>query len=241
MNDFIFLDETNSTNDYLKERCCSLENGSCVFTERQTAGRGRRGHVWEGSDGMLAMSVLLKNPVDFENITARVGLAVCNAISELYPHILQIGIKWPNDIIIANRKVCGILCESVKIGDCVNVICGIGVNVSQSEEYFRQVNLPNAASLKMISGVEMPKKAICETITKHVILRSNEKFCDCYEEYKSKILNIGREVKIIRGNEERLAAAVDISENGCLVCEDENGRFEVNSGEVSVRGAEGYL
>lgn len=241
MNEIIFLDETGSTNDWLKERCGELSDGTCVYAERQTAGRGRRGHIWEGAEGMLAMSVLLKNPADFGTLTARIGLAVCDAVSELYPTLTKIGIKWPNDIIIENRKVCGILCESVKIGDCLNVICGIGVNVSQDDDYFQKVNLPNGGSLKSLSGVELPKKILCERIAQHVILRSNEKFCDCYEEYKSKILNIGREVKIIRGNEERRAKAVDVAENGCLICEDENGRFEVNSGEVSVRGANGYL
>ncbi|MCH5195556.1 MAG: biotin--[acetyl-CoA-carboxylase] ligase [Oscillospiraceae bacterium] len=242
MSEIIFLKETSSTNDWLRARCGTLSDMTCVTAERQTAGRGRRGHSWETSDGMLAMSVLLKDPPDVSTLTARVGLAVCDAISELYSMLSEkAGIKWPNDIIIENHKVCGILCESVKIGDCVNVICGIGVNVSQSEEYFNSVGLANAASLKMLSGIELSKKKLCEKIFEKTSIRAKEMFCACYEEYKDRVINIGREVRILRGDNERRATAVDIAQNGCLICEDESGRFEVSSGEVSIRGIEGYL
>lgn len=242
MNKIIFLDETTSTNDWLRERCETLSDKTCVTAERQTSGRGRRGHGWETANGMLAMSILLKDPPDIPTLTARAGLAVCDVISELYPMLsVKTGIKWPNDVIIENHKVCGILCESVKIGDSVNVICGIGVNVSQSEEYFKTAGLPNAGSLKMLSGVELSKKLLCEKICERVIVRAAERFCGCYDEYKARVLNLGREVRILRGNDEKRARAVDVAEDGCLICEDESGRFEVNSGEVSIRGKEGYL
>ena len=240
MSVIFYLDETTSTNDWLRERCDVLSDGACVTAERQTLGRGRRGHSWDTAAGMLAMSILLKDPPDFMTLTARVGLAVCDAIEELYPDI-SAGIKWSNDIIIENRKVCGILCESVKIGECLNVICGIGVNISQSDDYFKDMELPNAISLKTATDTEIPKKALCEKILEKVIIRSRQTFDECYDEYKARLLNLGREVKLIRGNEEQLARAVDISENGCLICENENGRFEVNSGEVSIRGKDGYL
>ncbi len=238
MSGIFYLSETTSTNDWLKERCGELSDGDCVTAERQTMGRGRRGHAWDTAEGMLAMSVILKNPPDFMTLTARVGLAVCDAIEELYPDAKAF-IKWSNDIIIENRKVCGILCESVKKGEYV--ICGIGVNVSQSDDYFRTIGLPNAVSLKTATNTEVPKKALCEKIRERVIIRSRQTFCECYDEYKSRLINLGREVKLIRNNEEQLAKAVDISKNGCLICENESGRFEVNSGEVSVRGKDGYL
>ncbi|MCH5203460.1 MAG: biotin--[acetyl-CoA-carboxylase] ligase [Oscillospiraceae bacterium] len=241
MNEIIFLDETSSTNDWLRERCETLSDKTCVTAERQTSGRGRRGHSWETSEGMLAMSILFKDPPDVPTLTARIGLSVCDAVAELYPALSQTGIKWPNDVIVGNHKVCGILCESFGIGDCVNVICGIGLNVSQSEEYFKKVGLPNAGSLKMLSGIELPKKLLCEKIRERAIIRAGELFCGCYEEYRARVLNIGKEVRILRGNDERRARAVDVAENGCLICEDEGGRFEVNSGEVSIRASEGYI
>lgn len=240
MNNIIFLEETSSTNDWLRERCNTLSDGACVISERQTSGRGRHGHLWDTAEGMLAMSVLLKDPPDFMTLTARVGLAVCDAIEELYPDI-KAGIKWSNDIIIENRKVCGILCESIKICECLNVICGIGVNISQSDDYFRHMELPNAISLKTATNTEIPKKVLCEKIYERVIFRAGECFKNCYEEYKNRVINIGREIRIIRGTSEIFAKASDIAENGCLICEDENGCFEINSGEVSIRGKEGYI
>lgn len=240
MDEIIFLKETTSTNDWLKEHCNSLSDGACVTAEHQTMGRGRRGHSWDTASGMLAMSVLLKNPHDFETLTARVGLAVCGAVEELYTGV-KAGIKWSNDIIIKNRKVCGILCESVKFGDTLNVICGIGVNISQTDEYFKSAGLLNAVSLKEVSGAEMPKEILCKKIRENVISRAEMTFKECYEEYKARLLNLGREVRIIRGNDEKTAKAVDVAENGSLICEDKNGRFEVYSGEVTVRGKDGYL
>ncbi len=238
MSGIFYLNETTSTNDWLRERCDVLSDGDCVTAEKQTLGRGRRGHSWDTAEGMLAMSILLKDPPDFMTLTARVGLAVCDAIEELG---INAGIKWSNDIIIENRKVCGILCESIKKGECLNVICGIGVNISQSDNYFKDMKLPNAISLKTVTNTEIPKKALCEKILEKTIFRSKQTFDECYEEYKARLLNLGREVKLIRGKEEQLARAVDIAKNGCLICENESGRFEVNSGEVSIRGKDGYL
>lgn len=256
MSEIIFLEKTSSTNDWLRERCETLPDRTCVVAERQSAGRGRRGHGWETSEGMLAMSVLFRSPPDASTLTARIGLAVCDALSELYPMPEienNIGIKWPNDILIHDRgaykKICGILCESVRIGayidndnsDNLNIICGIGVNISQSEEYFQAHGLPNAGSLKMLSGVELPKRTVCEKILEKAIIRVGERFCDCYEEYKARVMNLGREVRILREGHELRARAVDIAQNGSLICENQDGRFEINSGEVSVRGTEGYL
>lgn len=150
MENVIFLEETDSTNNYIKRRLAELSDGCVVTARAQTAGRGRRGHNWTSSEDMLPLSILLKNPPERENLTARVGLAVCEAIESLCD--TTAAIKWANDIIVGSRKVCGILCESVFVGDCPNVIIGIGVNVSQSAEFFANAGLPNAGSLLMLTG-----------------------------------------------------------------------------------------
>lgn len=239
MENVIFLDEVDSTNNYLKSRCAELPDG-CVVTARvQTAGRGRRGHSWTASEDMLPLSILLKDPPERENLTARVGLAVCEAIESLCD--TTAAIKWANDIIIGSRKVCGILCESVFVGECPNVIVGIGVNVSQSAEFFEATELPNAGSLLMLTG-EVPERGeLLEAIAKRVKMRAAMPFSECYGEYKRRLINLNKQVRLISANGERTAVAVDIAPNGFLVCRDENGEFEVSSGEVSVRGVDGYL
>lgn len=239
MENVIFLDEVDSTNNYLKSRCAELSDG-CVVTARiQTGGRGRRGHGWTTSEDMLPLSILLKDPPERENLTARVGLAVCEAIESLCGSTAAI--KWPNDIIIGSRKVCGILCESVFVGDCPNVIVGIGVNVSQSAEFFAKAELPNAGSLLMLTGKAPERGELLERIAERVKIRAAAPFSDCYDEYKRRLINLNRQVRLISANVERTAVAVDVSPNGFLVCRDEVGEFEVSSGEVSVRGINGYL
>lgn len=242
----ICLDTVNSTNSYIKAHIADnqladdwLADGDVVTARLQTAGRGRLGHEWAADEGMLPMSILLKNPPERENITARVGLGVCEALEALCE--VCAAIKWPNDIIIGSRKVCGILCESVSFGDITNIIVGIGVNVSQTAEFFERENLPNAASLLMLTGKAPERRELTEKIAERVKLRAAMSFAKCYAEYKPRVINLGKGVRIISPNSEKTAEAIDISESGFLVCRDDGGTFEVNSGEVSIRGVNGYF
>lgn len=241
MQSLIYLEEVDSTNNYLKAHCDKLADGSAVTAKIQTAGRGRRGHDWSADAGMLPLSVLLKKPPDCDTLTARVGLGVCDAIGKTLKNSSQICLKWPNDIIVANRKVCGILCESVWFGDCRNVICGIGINISQSEEFFRAQNLTHAGSLLSLTGSAPDREELFKAVVKSVINRAAMPFTDCYDEYRARLVNLGQDVRIISTNGERIATAVDVAPNGFLICRDESGEFEVGSGEVSVRGLDGYV
>ncbi len=241
MSKLIFLDAVDSTNSYIKARLSELSDGDAVTAARQTAGRGRHGHVWAANDGMLPLSVLLRDPCDIDTLTARVGLGVCRAIEGLYKEPPSIFIKWPNDIIINYHKVCGILCESVPFGDSLNVIVGIGVNVSQSAEYFFGEKLPHAGSLLGLTGFAPDRRKLFETIVCEVCAFAAKPFSECYGEFKARLINLGRRVKIIGADGERAAVAEDVAPNGFLICRDEQGRFEVGSGEVSVRGENGYL
>ena len=241
MQNLIYLEEVDSTNNYLKARCNELADGTAVTARIQTAGRGRRGHEWADDEGMLPLSVLLKNPPDCDTLTARVGLAVCDAIGETLENPPQVCLKWANDVIVANHKVCGILCESVFFGDCRNVICGIGINISQSEVFFREQNLPHAGSLLSLTGQAPDREELLKSVAEAVKLRAAMPFADCYDEYKKRLVNLGLSVRIISPNGERIATAVDVAPNGFLICRDEDGEFAVSSGEVSVRGLDGYV
>lgn len=242
MSDIIFLNEVDSTNNYLKANCGELSDGCAVTAERQTAGRGRRGHGWAAAEGMLPVSILLKDPPDRDALSARVGLAVCEAIEEICSRSLKTAIKWPNDVIACDCKVCGILCESVYFGDCPNVIVGIGVNISQNEDFFKASGLPHAASLLMLTGKAPDRGELLNAVVSNVKKRAAMTFSECYGEYRARLLNLDREVRIIYGDgREHVAVAADVAQNGFLICRDENGLFEVNSGEVSVRGIGGYL
>ena len=187
---------------------------------------------------MLPLSVLLKNVSHPEAVTLCAGIAVCRAIEPFIGE--ELSIKWPNDIILRRHKLCGILCESAAKGDSLSIICGVGVNISQSAEYFKAAGLPYGGSLRSLAGAEPDRDALAEELARLIEEYSHKSFADIAEEYRRRCVTIGREVRLI-GREERIAFAEDIAENGALVCRDESGRFEVNSGEVSVRGLFGYV
>lgn len=238
MSGMIRLDEVDSTISYLKRRIDELPDGTAVMAEVQTAGRGRRGHGWVSDGGMLPLSVLLKNPPRPATVTLCCGAAVCMALEAAG---VRAGIKWPNDVIVSAHKVCGILCESVCSGDNISVVVGLGVNISQSEDFFRAAGIPHAGSLKQLAGIEPDKTALAEDIAERVRTLCAMDFAEVYKLYKPRCVTLGRQVRIIEENTERVAFARDIAENGFLVCEDESGLFEVSASEVSVRGIMDYV
>ena len=241
MSELICLDEVNSTNSYLKARADELPSGTAVTARLQTAGRGRHGHDWLADEGMLPLSVLLKNPISPETLTLRVGVAVCEAIEAAYGGSLDAGIKWPNDVIIDSYKVSGILCESMRFGDDIDIICGIGVNLTQPKSFFASRGIPHGASLADLTGTAPDRIALAKGIARRICELSQTDFTQVYERYKRRCVTIGRQVRIIGANGERTAFAEDIAQNGFLICESGVERFEVSSGEVSVRGLMDYV
>lgn len=240
MINHISLDEVDSTNSYLKHHRAGLPDGTLVTAGLQTAGRGRRGHDWAADRGMLPFSLLLKNPPHPETVTLCAAVAVCGALEALLPDE-KFGIKWPNDIILQGYKLCGILCESVCFGSSMDIICGIGVNLTQNAEFFRKANIPHGASLQMLTGYVPDREELAEDIAERLYDYSREGFSSISEEYVRRCLTVGKRIRIIENGGEREAFAEGIAPNGFLICSDENGRFEVNSGEVSVRGLMDYI
>lgn len=237
----IRLDTVDSTNSYLRQHRSSLPDGTLVTARLQTAGRGRRGHDWLADDGMLPLSLLLKNPPHPDSVTLCATIAVCRASEQLFPEE-SFGIKWPNDIILRGHKLCGILCESVCIGSSIEIICGIGINISQTADFFEKSGIPHGGSLEMLTGKTVPdKEAFAEKISQQLYELSRSGFDKISDAYCSRCLTIGKPVRIISTDSVREAFAEGIAPNGYLVCSDENGSFTVNSGEVSVRGLLDYI
>ena len=150
----IKLDATDSTNSYLRALSLhnNLEDFTTVVAKTQTNGRGQMGASWESSGGMNLTFSVLKNFKEVEipypfYISMVVSLAIYKALKDL--NIPRLSIKWPNDILSENKKICGVLIENViKKNNLDHSILGIGLNVNQI--YFD--NLPKASSLKLITG-----------------------------------------------------------------------------------------
>ncbi len=233
-NNIKVLDETGSTNDYIKT---GAEANSVVFARVQTAGRGRRGRTWiSEAEGNIYMSVLLEPDFEPEKMPL-IGFAAAVAIAETVEKCFGIncGIKWPNDIVAEGKKLCGILCEAVQKDGKYRCICGIGINLEKSP---LDTEIP-AISVKELCGREYDINEFAALLLKNIEFEYNN-IDETIEKYRKYCVTTGKEIKIISDTEEIIAKAVGISENGNLIAGLDGKEISVNSGEVSVRGIYGY-
>ncbi|MBE6830379.1 MAG: biotin--[acetyl-CoA-carboxylase] ligase [Ruminococcaceae bacterium] len=239
------FDSIDSTNAQAKRQALSgAPNGSLFIAERQTGGKGRLGRAWESPSGTgLWFSVLLRPdslPVQVTGITLLAGLAVCRAIRKQTKAPAMI--KWPNDIVIGSKKVCGILTEmAAEIDRIEYVVVGIGINVNM--ENFPDELSVKATSLRMECGRPVARAGLLQEILKEF----EEILCDDIDrpeailaEYKTLCVSLNRTVGFTRNEEPVTATAVDISPAGELIVRCEDGSLlSINAGEVSVQGIYG--
>ena len=241
----IRLAQVDSTNDYLKEHAHTLPDLSVVMADRQTRGKGRSGRDWHSQPGDgLYMSVLLKDACAgaLSRMPLLVALAVRAGLGNLCG--LPFEIKWSNDLLFDGKKLCGILCENRPIAGQNTVAIGIGVNLTQSREALDHLGLVYATSLLLATNkLFSPKQtagAICNAL-EGVLLQSSGDISPLWEQYRKHCVTLGRQVKIIRGDEQTDAKAVDIAEDGSLICEIDGRLVPICAGEVRIRGMDGYV
>lgn len=231
-----YLSEVDSTNSWLIRNVAQLEDGDAVYTDNQTAGRGRKGRVWENlPGGMLCLSMLIRRPLaDPATLPLLSSLAAADAVSALCGRPGEI--KWPNDLLLGGKKICGILCESLQAGDSACYITGIGINLAQPAGFFVQRGIPHGGSIFSVTGVRSTlddaAQALYTALNRRIAAFAEGGFAAIAAEYRAACVNLGREVwtDTLRG----VAAAVD--DAGRLVVRTETGETAVFTGEVTVRG-----
>ncbi|MBC8571355.1 biotin--[acetyl-CoA-carboxylase] ligase [Zongyangia hominis] len=242
----IYLDEVDSTNDYLKREGERLPHGTVVIAERQVAGKGRLGRQWAPTDReALAMSLLLR-PFLLKQMAALplvCGMAVARALEGLTKE--SFGIKWTNDVVTGGKKVCGILCESRVMAGESWAVCGMGVNLVQTEEDFAARDLPYATSVAAATGVKVEPFAVAARI-----LNELEPLCERFaaagfgalrEEYGRQCVTLGRQVRVTDGGRTLEGTALDVGEDGNLILHVDGKVVHIAAGEASVRGMYGYI
>lgn len=246
----MYFDSISSTNDKAKELATLGEGeGAVIIAEEQTKGKGRLGKNWISPKGKgIWMSIILRpdiNPVHASKVTQVAAAAVSTSISKMGIKNL---IKWPNDIVVGNKKVCGILTEmSGELNRINYIVVGIGINVNIDIE-----ELPNevkeiATSLKEEYGERISRKKL----TAEILNNFEELYKELVKENKiSKSIQIcrqysailGKEIRVIMRGEEIRGKAIDLTEEGELLIKDKEGKVQkIISGEVSVRGLYGYV
>ncbi|AEV70475.1 biotin--[acetyl-CoA-carboxylase] ligase [Acetivibrio clariflavus] len=250
----IYFDQIDSTNNYAKRIALEgCEEGTLIVADCQTSGRGRLGRDWNSANKKgIWMSLVLRPDIPFEEVqmlTLAASVAVVQALYEVAE--IKAGIKWPNDIIINGKKVCGILVEMNMEIESINfLVLGIGVNVNQQKEDFSEELSDKATSLKMhleelgIQKILKRTQLIAAILLKFEAIYDKVKCGDfgyIISEWKKHSVTLGREVSIIYKDRQYRGIAQDITKDGKLIVKCEDGTVkEVFSGEVSVRGLLGY-
>lgn len=235
-----------STNEEAKRRALDgAPNGSLLIAEEQTSGKGRLGRNWTSPAGAgLWFSVLLRPdylPERVTPLTLLAGLAVCAAVRRRTGCSAEI--KWPNDVVIGGRKVCGILTEMSAEMERINfVVIGIGINVNSA--VFPEELKNKATSLRMETGKPVPRAELLQDILfelEHRISRLKAEGLEpLLAEYKALCVSLNRTVGFTRNGLAMTGTAVDISPEGELIVRLESGeRIPVYSGEVTVQGIYG--
>lgn len=244
----MYFQTLGSTNNKAKELALSnVPHGTVIISEEQTEGRGRLGRNWSSPKFKgIWLSIILRpdtDPLNVPKVTQVGAAAVIKALNELD---INAYVKWPNDIILNEKKVCGILTEmSGELNKVNYVVMGIGINVNTDSSDFPEELKNTATSISLETGKYIKRK---ELVSK--LLNSFELLYDEFEKEetiktsvsicKKNSILLGKEIKIINRGKETYARAVDLSDEGELMVQYTDGIVEkIVSGEVSIRGLTG--
>ncbi len=243
----IYEEEVESTNLLAKTLADeNVMNGAVVIAKRQTSGRGRLGRTWYSPEGNAYFSVILKPDVCVEYVS-RITLVAALALAESLERVtdLPIRIKWPNDIVVSNRKLCGILTESkVERNGLKYVIIGVGINANQEE--FDASICDMATSLLNEMGADVDVARLIAEFLNDFEVRY-EQFLQTQDlsllkqAYNESLVHFNQTVRVI-GQDEMIGVSKGIEESGALLLQRDDGVLErIIAGELSVRGLYGYV
>lgn len=238
----------NSTNKKAKELAAAgAVQGTLVTADAQLAGIGRRGRSWSSEkEAGIYMSMLFRPEIATDKasmLTLVAALAVERAIAETLD--CQPMIKWPNDIVLNRKKICGILTEMALKGTEIDyVVIGIGINVNNKN--FPEEIVQTASSLSLELGNEIDKEMLINEVWKWFAVYY-EQFLQMGDlsgikaEYEHALINKDEKVKVLDPLGEYMGIAKGITNIGELIVDTEGELRYVSSGEVSVRGIYGYV
>jgi BirA family biotin operon repressor/biotin-[acetyl-CoA-carboxylase] ligase len=244
----VYFKEIDSTNN----KCKNLgqmgsEEGTVVVAEAQKSGRGRIGRYWNSPSGMgIWMSVLLRpqiSPMEAPKVTLLAAVAVTSAIRKCTG--IDVGIKWPNDLMVEGKKVCGILTEMSAEMDSVNyIVLGIGLNVNIPLHQFPAEVQETATSLMEVKGGKISRKLLLQEIIrqleKYYFRWQKEGIAPILKEWRRYSMVLNSPVSIIERDQRWEGIALDILESGALIVKLMDGTIrEFSVGEVSLRPGNG--
>jgi len=237
-----FFRQVTSTNDIAKELAAKgAREGTVIVAETQTHGRGRLGREWTSPKGGIYLSLILRPKVslkDASKLTLTTSVAAARTIQKLYH--LKAQIKWPNDVQLDGKKVCGILTEAVTRGKTAYfVVVGIGVNANVDLTTLPPSLRGSSTSLKRELQREIEREeflsALLNEVERYYNAFTRGKFSSVLKEWRSLCSHLDSQVKVTSFDETFEGQAVDVDENGALLVKLKDGTTQrVVSGDVTV-------
>ena len=236
--EIVYYPRVTSTNELAKEKAKqgALE-GTVVIAGEQTAGRGRRQRIWLSPKGSIALSVILYPRLgNLPSLIMLASLAVVRSIEAITS--LKPRIKWPNDVLVSGRKICGILVESEVRGSKVDyAVIGVGVNVNLKASNLPEI-LPEATSLSDELGrdVSIPgliRRLLVEVEGLYLTLQSGGSI---YEEWRDSLVTLGKEVSVESGGSKYTGISESVARDGSLLLRHPDGSLtRIVAGDVTLR------
>ena len=248
------FDATGSTNNDAKRLAEEgAPHGTVVVADIQNAGKGRRGRQWQTLSGTALSFTMLLRPEFAPDKASMITLVMALSVAEAVEKTADVAatIKWPNDIVVNKKKICGMLTEMTmtpEMDEIQYVVVGAGINVNNgSPEEFQEEIRQTATSLKIETGRQISR---AELLTE-VLARFEENYAIFLETldlsrlraaYQKHLQGVGNEVRVLDPAGEYTGISQGINDRGELIVVKENGeRVQVYAGEVSVRGLYGYV
>lgn len=247
--EFVYLESVDSTNRIAKELAFEKKEGLVIISEEQLGGKGRMGRNWISPKYKgIWMTILIKpdiDPSEASKITLIASAAIHKAMDKMG---IYTQIKWPNDILINRKKICGVLTEMNCELDLVNyMIVGIGINANLDRKDFSEDLKEKASSIKMEIGKEVNRKELVGNILNefeklYEAYKNNGHIKESIEINRQNLVFLNEKIKIIKRDSEEIVLAKDLDDNGMLIVEHEDESIEkIFSGEISIRGLNGYI
>jgi BirA family biotin operon repressor/biotin-[acetyl-CoA-carboxylase] ligase len=225
---FIELDVVDSTNKYIRENIDKLDNYSLVFAHHQTKGRGRISRSWYDDKNSVTASMIIKDVKgEVKHLSLIVAYAIFKALKELN---LDITIKWPNDIYYGDKKLCGILIETV-ITDKIDAIIGFGIN-SNTKAFPETLN---ATSIYLEKGIEIDNVKLAKRVAELIVdAYENVCFSDVIELNKKYSYLIGKKVRLNYYGDGIEGVVKDLDESGNIIIDTGISQIGVFSGDLTL-------
>jgi BirA family biotin operon repressor/biotin-[acetyl-CoA-carboxylase] ligase len=226
------LSSTNTTLQELAERTPDLPSGTVIAAREQTGGRGRLDRIWiSGKNEDLTFSLFLRAGPDLHRLPS-VSMAAAVAVADFLENGgIHASLKWPNDVLVNGKKICGILSEAVSGG----VIIGIGLNVNMDTT--GHIDQP-ATSMRLESGKHYDREpllqGLLEKLVPHLAAWENHGFPGIRKSWETRVTNLGKPIRLRDGNHERNGVLAGFGEDGELLLQtDESTCIPIWSGELT--------